>query len=334
MASLDVTLGALLISTLTSYAFVGVIIAYTTTYYSRFLGKDRVLFQVMVGISVLCTLGDCIGHGWWCWYWLVTNYGNPTVMAYIPWPFPVLFVFMGVNTLMVQAFFTWRLWRVSIVGGNRRPWVNKIYIGLIVFLAVYGFAFVLWLVPFVFQNNAIVDLARVFPAGYSWLSTAIFSDIMITAGLMYHLLFKNAESREYSQVTGLGDIINRSIRFNVLSVFVQVFTILLFKVPNVGFWFLQPDFFLVPVYTFSLLISLNSRQSNQFNEGSRPGASSTQKGRSRFPAGEVNITVREDVTVDHAHRGDWNMQPVNVQLKEFGKREEKDLECGDSLERV
>lgn len=107
-------------------------------------------------------------------------------MAKLPWPFSVTILFMAFNTLMVQLFFMWRLWKVASAERGELNFVQKVYMSVILLLALYAFgespgpllpldncaqilnpAFAIWVVCFCLKNPIITSLSAVFPAGPS-----------------------------------------------------------------------------------------------------------------------------------------------------------------------
>ncbi|KAG6910355.1 hypothetical protein DXG01_011424 [Tephrocybe rancida] len=133
----------------------------------------------------------------------------------------------------------------------------------------------------------------------------ILADLGITAGMGYYLRI-----RLRGQAKGtFNDIISRTIQSNILSLFIQVLSFVLFKA-NIGLWFFLDDFTAVKVYAFSLIVSMNTRGTStiyntpETSETSRPaGISLSQLSSANFrgraqPASNVSINVRQEVEVE------------------------------------
>ncbi|KAI5480045.1 hypothetical protein MNV49_002010 [Pseudohyphozyma bogoriensis] len=112
----------------------------------------------------------------------------------------------GFSTLNTQCFFAWRLRKIS--GDYILP-------GIITALSVLQ-----------------CDLDGVFPIGYIWLGGSILGDLLITAGMGYHLLFKTRKSSLANSRMTFKKIVFRTLECNVLALVCQTGDLILFKTPS------------------------------------------------------------------------------------------------------
>ncbi|KAE9402251.1 hypothetical protein BT96DRAFT_991419 [Gymnopus androsaceus JB14] len=144
------------------------------------------------------------------------------------------------------------------------------------------------------------------------------ADVLITGSMIYYLdlrfrtkLLKKQQIRPGFQAPGrFGQIIVRTVECNVLSLFAQAVSVGLFNNSGVGFYFVITDMTLAKVYTFSLLVSLNSRHSDNGHGTSRTGLSSSKGGvelnplsgrhpqAGAFPSTQVSVHIQQQRTDD------------------------------------
>lgn len=104
MPSLDLTLGAIVVSTFFSFITMGVILTITWQYYANF-PQDRLVFKLLVFLVFMLSLIDTVADGYWCYDWTVLNYAQPQIMAILPVSLIVEIFCVGTTSLIVQHFF-------------------------------------------------------------------------------------------------------------------------------------------------------------------------------------------------------------------------------------
>ncbi|KXN84312.1 Tryptophan 2-halogenase [Leucoagaricus sp. SymC.cos] len=110
------------------------------------------------------------------------------------------------------------------------------------------------------------SLQRMSPAIITWLVSSAMADVIITASLVYHLVYSNCHLQQYRRKTGVratDDIINRIMRLTIqtgmiTALFAALDVISFLALPNTSMNFLW-DFPLSKLYTNSLLSTLNAR---------------------------------------------------------------------------
>ncbi|KAF8066573.1 hypothetical protein FPV67DRAFT_1767556 [Lyophyllum atratum] len=300
LPSLDLTLGAIVVSTFFSFLTMGVILTTSWQYYTNF-PKDRIIFKLLVGVVFTLSLVDTVADGYWCYLWTVTNYAQPQIMAILPISLIVEIFCVGTTSLVVQTFFAWRVWKIS----QERNWMLS---GFIVAMSVLQWGIVLWVVVYWSQHRSLAAVGGVLPIGYIWLVSSVVADLTITIAMVYYLGIRLRGQAARSK-TSFNQIISRTVQANVLSLLSQVVTFALFKA-DIGLYFFLNDFTVVKIYAFSLIVSLNTRKSptaifdtTESSQTSRPGGislsnlSSNARGGTRPPP-TVSISVRQNVDVD------------------------------------
>ncbi|KAF8868966.1 hypothetical protein CPB85DRAFT_876175 [Mucidula mucida] len=249
MAELDLTLGAIVISTLFSFLSTGITLTGTWSYYSRFT-KDNWAFKLLVAVCLVLTVTDTVVGGYWCYTWTVTHYADPNRLLnwVISLTFTIQVSILGFVSLFVQIFFAWRLWIVTL---QKNFWLP----GVIVCLAVMAWSVIMWVTSIVATHHDANELGVVLPTAYVWLAGSIAADLLISLGLFYYLYFRFRQRnihREMKSINTFKAIIVRTVQCNVLSLVAQVTTIVLFTT-QVGYYYFLPDFTISKVYFFSLL---------------------------------------------------------------------------------
>ncbi|KAE9402244.1 hypothetical protein BT96DRAFT_991411 [Gymnopus androsaceus JB14] len=237
---------------------------------------DIVLGGVVVSnyLSYL-TMGIVLCASMWTYDWAVANYGNPTIMAFLPWALPTEGFLMATCGLTVQLFFALRIWMMSM----RKNWILPVVIGC---LSILGWCMLCWTTHIAATHKSISDIMLARPAGHIWLGGSVCADVLITGSMIYYLdlrfrmkpLFPSSISANRSLHRRLRKLIVRTVECNVLSLLVQTVSIGLFNRSNVGFYFVVPNMTMAKIFTFSLLVSLNSRHTDNDYGTSQRGSSS------------------------------------------------------------
>ncbi|KAK0445976.1 uncharacterized protein EV420DRAFT_909700 [Desarmillaria tabescens] len=250
-ATLDLTVGAIVVSSFFSFLTMG-IVCVTAFYYVANFPNDTLPIKLIVLANVILCIAGTITDGVWCYDWAVTNYGNPASMAILPIPAIIEIFFVGLTSLLVQCFYSWRLW---VITHKRNHWLPV----AICILSVTQMSVIIWVVSYWANHRLMTDIGGVMPVAYIWLASSIAADLLITVGMSWYLKWKLPSSIFSS--TLFNQIISRTVQANVLSLISQVLTFAFYKA-DIGLYFFLVDFTIVKVYTFSLLCSLNGRERN------------------------------------------------------------------------
>ncbi|CAK5271329.1 unnamed protein product [Mycena citricolor] len=246
MGEFDTTLGALCVAYMLAWGLFGVMSMQTYRYYHIFI-KDALWIKTLVGgLWILDTLqlvliGSCL------YFWVITNYANPAVLANSTWTFNIGILVTNSIVIIVQFFLARRVWILS----NR----NYLLTGLIVTLSCcyYGFEMdraAVQLVKielfFKFQTIASVGLA-----------CAAAADLTIATSLSWYLL------RSRTGIKTTDSVVNKLILYamntgTLTAIVVLIDMICFLTMPNN---LIHIAFNLVSgkLYTNSLLATLNYR---------------------------------------------------------------------------
>ncbi|KAE9397289.1 hypothetical protein BT96DRAFT_1020885 [Gymnopus androsaceus JB14] len=276
---INLSVGAVVVSNNLSYLAMGIVLCAAWTYFSKF-PTDRWWFKALVILCVSMCICDTIATGIWTYDWAVANYANPASLAFIHWAIPVDGFLMAMCSLTVQLFYAWRLWIMSM----RKNWILPVVVGC---LSILSWCIGCWTLYILATHKLISDLALLPPVVYIWLGGSVGADILITSSMIYYLdlrfRVKPHKTQQDHRLPGrFRKLIVLTMECNILSLLVQSIGVGLFNRSSVGLYFVSMDMTLAKVYTFSLLVSLNSRHSDN-----GPGTSYV----SRREGGLVELTV-------------------------------------------
>ncbi|EJD50125.1 hypothetical protein AURDEDRAFT_112276 [Auricularia subglabra TFB-10046 SS5] len=300
--SINMTVGAVTISTWCSVFAFGVVCSAAYIYYIQF-PRDRLWFKILAGAIWLVAAVDTIANLVWAYEWTVTLWGSIPGAGLLPYAFYINIFCDATATSITQLFYAWRLWLIS--GGN------YFLTGAIVLAALTQQFVVIWALSVWGRHNVLFkDLGVVLPGAYGWLIAGIIGDSIISASMFYYLRLKTRDTPSQSKTT-FNAIISRTVQANVFSLISQTLTFVLFKI-DAGMFFFLNDVVMAKVYAFSLLTSLNARRSSTalFNlsksvtstaGGMTNGISlgQTTFGGSGRRGPVVRITETVDVTTEH-----------------------------------
>ncbi|KAH8822724.1 hypothetical protein DL96DRAFT_1714168 [Flagelloscypha sp. PMI_526] len=264
---MDLTLGALVVSSWFSFLAMGMVCVLAWQYFSHF-GKDLWVLQVTVGATTIMSIITTVVEGVWVYEWGVTFYGNPAIMAVLPISLIIEIFFVGFCSLTVQHFYAWRVW---ILSGRKNLWLP----GIISLLSVTQMISLIYIVNFWTTHRLLADVASVVNVGLmSGFGGSIGADVGITGGMLFYLRSQSKASRFKDTRRIVTRILSRTVQANILSLIFQVATFILYKA-NLGLYFVFSDFMLVKVYTFSLIVSLLIRRGREAGQNSGVSMSAT-----------------------------------------------------------
>ncbi|KAJ6556444.1 hypothetical protein B0H19DRAFT_1152584 [Mycena capillaripes] len=267
---INISLGAIVNSNNLSFLTLGVVLSYAWRYYKKF-PKDPWGFKALVTACTIMCIADSIGTAFWVYDWGVLGYANPAVLGLTHWSFPVEAMLLGTCSTLVQFFYAWRIYLISV----RKNWIVPCIIrgksstltSPITCLSLLGYSIICWMVSILATHKQVADLSLVSPTVYVWLVGSVGADVIITASMIYYLDLRLRMSYASKSSLNVGrgrfrEIISRTVEANVLSLLAQTVSVGLFNRPQVGFYFVLTDMTLAKIYTFSLLVSLCGRHSD------------------------------------------------------------------------
>ncbi|KAJ8486839.1 hypothetical protein ONZ51_g4589 [Trametes cubensis] len=111
--SLDSSIGALLIGTFISLILYGVNILQLFTYFSLHYRSESTPLRALILIFTLLETFHTIAPMHTCYYYMVTNYSHPTVLADSVWSLNILLALASITSFFAEGFF---VRRVSLIG--------------------------------------------------------------------------------------------------------------------------------------------------------------------------------------------------------------------------
>ncbi|KAJ3805567.1 hypothetical protein F5876DRAFT_69682 [Lentinula aff. lateritia] len=115
--TIDNSLGALFIGLIIASVLNGVTYSQTWFYFSA-QTRDRsdpiwLKLTIQVMTVVFLDLMHQLFTSQWIYYYCVTNFSNAAALNTIPWSYYGMAMPMGLNTIIVQTFYVWRVWKLS-----------------------------------------------------------------------------------------------------------------------------------------------------------------------------------------------------------------------------
>ncbi|KAE9408959.1 hypothetical protein BT96DRAFT_627801 [Gymnopus androsaceus JB14] len=255
-AQINILLGGVIVSNCLSYLTMGIVLSAAWIYFSKF-PYDTWWFKALVILCVSMCIADTIGTGIWTYDWGVANYGNPAVMALMPWVLPAEVILMGSCGLTVQLFYAWRVWMMSV----RKNWILPVDDRMPLHIRlVYPLLDGTHLQQH--TSSCPIQMRLLYLRyTYGW-GAPVGADVLITSSMIYYLDLRFRIKRHKTQQNQANyhaprrfrRLIVRTVECNFLSLFVQAVGVGLFNCSNVGLYFVT-NMTLAKVYTFSLLVS-------------------------------------------------------------------------------
>ncbi|KAE9402643.1 hypothetical protein BT96DRAFT_918152 [Gymnopus androsaceus JB14] len=278
-AQINISLGGVVVSNYLSYLTMGIVLCAAWTYFSKF-PTDRWWFKALIILCVSMCICDTIATGMWTYDLAVANYANPARLAFTHWAVPAEGFFFGLCGVIVQLFYAWRVWIMSI----RK---NQILPAVIGCLSISGWCMNCWIAYTAATHDLVSEITLLQTEVYIWLGGTVGADVLITSSMIYYL---DLRFRVESHSTQLNHhlpgrfrrLIARTVECNLLSLLAQAIAVGLFGRSNVGSYVFITDMTFTKVSTFSLLVSLNCRHPDN-------GTGTSIGGFSSFADIELNI---------------------------------------------
>ncbi|GAA5923828.1 hypothetical protein JCM3775_000519 [Rhodotorula graminis] len=302
----------ILVASFLSCCAAGGVLALIVAYARRFGKSDRLAFRLLVAAFTVLLLADTANECSWTWRYAVQCQLDPSILVLLPPQFIVYSAVTGVSILLVQGFFTWRIW---IISGKK----NFIFPGIIAVLELSAFGIALYMIYEASQRKLFREFGQVRGAPWAWLALGLLVDILITGATFYYLLFKprknGATVKDAVVHSPMTRVVMLTARTNAFSLLMQVLTLWLMVWRITTFHYSITGFLEVKIYISSVLVTLNSRRSTsdtsaEFSDA--PGtsrfsrASKALGGRStasRSQHQSVQVHIEEETHVDDSSIG-------------------------------
>ncbi|KAJ6584584.1 hypothetical protein B0H19DRAFT_389920 [Mycena capillaripes] len=254
MGAYDTVVGVLLLGLFLNTYLYG-ICTYQFVVYVQAKFKDSwwirfIVFSLFISDTVHSAVAIYAG-----WDTCVTNYANPSSLAYVGWTIPFTAVATSFTAILTQIFLGHRVFLLT----NNKP-----LFALIVVLSVLGFIF--GCIAGI-KSGIINEVAKFAPLGpyvTAWLAFQTSADLLITLCLTVALARSKTGFRTTDTI--INRLIGGAIRtglFASMFALADLFSFLLHRDTNLYAMFAYP---IGRIYTNTLLNTLNSRSSMKLHE--------------------------------------------------------------------
>ncbi|KAI0789358.1 hypothetical protein C8Q75DRAFT_156143 [Abortiporus biennis] len=272
------TMGAILVGSLISVFFSGIVAMQVFVYY-RIYPKDRFIFKSLVGLIWIL---DLVHTGLVCganWFYLVANFGNLDSTDVIPGTVAVTIVLTAIITWLVHMFFSHRILTLS----------KSIYITApVAILATFRLCAAIVstseMIRIGHYTGFVNNFAWVFTMG---LASAAIVDVAIAAVLCYYL---NRSRTGFTSMDGIIDSITLyTVENGMLTCITTIISLICWITMPHNLIFLALHFGISKLYANAFMATLNARKvlrgksqgSSDRNHHSLPILFSSEGGESR-----------------------------------------------------
>lgn len=255
----------------------------TYNYFRRY-PKDRLLLKLTVAIVMLLDTAGiaCVVQA--VYFYLVTHYGDPSVMTRIAKTLDVESIIMNIVTFIVQCFFAHSVWNVSKK--------NKIVTGFIYLLAFAGLVLGLAMgsEDLIGVFFAALAVRKMFILAGIGLGIVALCDIAITVALCYYFRFYKGGFKQTD--TLLDKLIIYTINRGMVTATIQTLNLAFFIGMADNLVWSPFHLILSRIYIISLLATLNRRDVAKSND------SAMLVGTGQFKSTGPGISVSTETQVD------------------------------------
>ncbi|GAA6028715.1 hypothetical protein JCM8097_007359 [Rhodosporidiobolus ruineniae] len=317
--SIYTTVAPVLISTCLSCFACGVVQSLTATYFARFK-KDRLWLRWAVVVAMLVATLDTAINISWSYQWMVVDYMDPSAILVFPWQLAFYEAWACLSIFFVQLFYLYRLYTVS------RNWM---LCGILSIFAMEALGVGLYMAAFCAKSKLLTDFALLkyvvlspsflpfFPflhehknppkldprrnISWGWFGGVFLTDIGITAGMSWYLIFKPRKDGFAATSSPLRAIMVKAVQTNALSLVDAAGLLALNAAFPTAMYSCLFGMVAIKIYTGSFIATLNAR--NPQADGAFNDTASReirQKGFGTRLTGQqpVTVTVQHDVAVD------------------------------------
>ncbi|KAL8276673.1 hypothetical protein RQP46_010941 [Phenoliferia psychrophenolica] len=221
----------------------GVVLVQAQNYFSEF-SDARPVFWTVVVLSII-SLVHTVTIGYSIYDRVVLHFGDLSYLPLAGWSFDIGCTLTGLTTLIVQA---WYAWRVFIISGR-----SKVVPVLILACSLLSFGFAIGSTIAAFRLKIFPRFNEFTYGVLIWLIAAIVSDFLITVSLVYHLGMAR-QSTVFEQTKSLLYLVARNVvENNLLTAMAALVDAALFGSGSA--WHITINSFLAKFYFMSLLAS-------------------------------------------------------------------------------
>lgn len=307
--SVNLVLGPIVLAVVANAVLYGTCVVQWYTYWTSGF-KDPWHTRALIFWVMFLDTFHTFATVWMLWNFTVDNFGNLTVFAHLPWVYPTTPIFIALASMPVQCFLAYRIKILS------HSWI------------VFGTIFVLSLaqggcgiaggVLATLLSNA-ADFKVLIPVATSWLSIAVFTDVLITVILFFYL--RRSKTGFSKTDTIIERLIRTAIETAAVGAIFCIVDVIVFTTrgnTNLHYFFALPQ---GRIYTNTLMLTLNSRSGLREHLHSNNPQSISLAETNRFAAAgatrtEISIAVQQDIRTD----GDR----VTSSLSDFGEETKVD----------
>jgi len=300
MGVFDDIIGPFVIVSILNGVLCGITITQVFTYYSTTTG-DRKIFVWAVFILTVIDILHTIMSSYTVYHWCVTHFGDVTVLVSSPWSFTYECGLTGIATIIVQAFFAYRVWAIS---GH-----SLILPGLISFFSLVSFGFALGATIEIVHLHGDFTRFGVWTYGVVlWLAPSAMADVLITGSMVYFLRRNLSETQKIHSV--IDAIIRNTVETNGITMAVCLIATFVFSF-GPGTWHVLPQILLQKLYFNSFLVSLNSRKAVSARMVTRSPSANVNFGRNGIDNDSprlVNVTITKTVETSRIDEKDLDYE--------------------------
>lgn len=248
-AEVNRVLGPIVIASLVNAVIYGACVVQFWTYYTSKMEKNWRINVLVNWVFILDTF-HTIALCYMLWEYTVTNFNNPTYLLTADWPFLITPVVTVSTSLPIQIYLSWR---IRIFSGSIRVFVFLVVLAVV--QACLGFVCSVM----AFLVASISDFQRLIPFVAAWQVATVSCDSGITSLLWWYLNKSRIGGRKSDNV--ITRVIRSSIEVAVFGAFFCLMDLIVFiAMPHSNFHVIFA-FPLGRIYTNTLLLTLNLRQS-------------------------------------------------------------------------
>ncbi|KAJ7266399.1 hypothetical protein B0H12DRAFT_1321017 [Mycena haematopus] len=273
MGAFDTTLGALCVSYVLAWGLFGVMSMQSFSYFQKFVKDTLWLKTLVAGLWMLDTLQlVLIGHV--LYYWVITNYANPAVLAVSVWSFNIGILVTNTIVLIVELFLARRVFirrppslsmdfffsdTVVLPVSNR----NYLLTGIIVLLSFTYFGFEMAVQVRTFQLKKLELFFEFQWIASVGLACASAADLIIAVSLSYYLWKSRTGIKKTDSIVNM--LILYAMNTGLLTGICVLIDMICFLTMPSNLVHIAFNIVVGKLYTNSLLATLNFRDTIRSN---------------------------------------------------------------------
>ncbi|KAJ7449290.1 hypothetical protein FB451DRAFT_1288030 [Mycena latifolia] len=246
--------GPIFIGNIINWMLLGTLITQMYTYHQKF-AKDRIFITILVytvfGLDVAQTI-MLTDHGWW---FIINIWGKPEEFDFVPWSACMIVFMCGLVAGIVQLFYAWRIWALA-----RTKVIIAIAILIVLMALTQSISAMVTAILLLLDPNQKAVL-RLHPGFTIWLSGSLATDVFITTCMTYILYTAKMKTAWADSETLLGRMVRITVQTGLATVVTACIDLFLFVHFTNNDFHLVPAYVLGKLYSNSLLLSLNLRNS-------------------------------------------------------------------------